>query len=257
MLNKVKEKIQNKEKVLGTFFSMGNMSAMELLGYTGLDYVIIDTEHGQFDTETTMDLVRAAESVDLTPFIRIGDVTHKEIQRAVDMGAQGLIVPCLRTMDEMKKLVELSKFAPIGNRGFFMGRGAGFGYQEWASEGLENFMARSNEKVLVLPQCETIEALESIEEIVAIEGIDGIFIGPFDLSIAMGIPGQFKDERFVAAIDRILKACKDVEKPAFIYTGSIEDSKKYFEAGFEGVAHTIDAAVLTEGYKRIVKSIWE
>jgi len=257
MLNNVKAKIQKNEKVLGTFFSMGNISAMELLGYTGLDFVIIDTEHGQFDTETTMDLVRAAESSNLAPFIRIGDVTHKEIQRAVDMGAQGLIVPCLRTLDEVRKLVDLSKFSPIGNRGFFMGRGSGFGYQDWARDGIENFMERSNDKVLILPQCETVEALESIEEIVNIDGIDGIFIGPFDLSIAMGLPGQFKNEKFVAAIDRILKACKDAGKPAFIYTGSIEDTKKYFADGFEGVAHTIDAAVLAEGYKKIVKTIWE
>jgi len=192
MQNNVKNKIQNNEKVIGTFFTMGNMSAMECLGYTGLDYVIIDTEHGPFDTETAMNLVRAAESVNLTPFMRIADVTHKEIQRALDIGVKGLIVPCLRTVDEMKKLVDLSKFAPIGNRGFIKGRGCGFGYQDWATKSLESFMSTSNEDVLVLPQCETVECLESIEEIVNIDGVDGIFIGPFDLSITMGIPGQFK-----------------------------------------------------------------
>lgn len=255
MKNNIKYKIKNNEKVIGTFFTMGNMSAMECLGYTGLDYVIIDTEHGPFDTETAMNLVRAAENVNLTPFMRIADVTHKEIQRALDIGAKGLIVPCLRTVDEMKKLVDLSKFAPIGNRGFIKGRSCGFGYQDWARNSLESFMATSNEEVLVLPQCETVECLESIEEIVNIEGIDGIFIGPFDLSITMGIPGQFKDEKFKSAIDRILNACKNAGKPVLIFTANVDDARRYLDNGFDGIAHTIDATVLVEGYREIVKNI--
>jgi 4-hydroxy-2-oxoheptanedioate aldolase len=257
MENKVKLKIQNKEKVIGTFFTMGNISAMECLGYTDLDYVIIDTEHGPFDTETAMNLVRAAESGNLTPFMRIADVTHKEIQRALDIGAQGLIVPCLRTIDEIKKLVDLSKFAPIGNRGFIKGRGSGYGYQDWAAKSLESFMSISNEQVLIIPQCETVECLERIEEVVKIEGIDGIFIGPFDLSITMGIPGQFKNEKFIAAIDRILNACKNAGKPVLIFTANIDDARRYLDAGFDGIAHTIDVTVLVEGYKKIVNSIFK
>lgn len=257
MENKIKAKIRNKEKVLGTFFTMGNMSAMECLGYTGLDYVIIDTEHGPFDTETAMNLIRTAENVNLTPFMRIADVTHKEIQRALDIGAQGIIVPCLRTIDEMKKLVDLAKFAPVGNRGFIKGRCSGFGYKDWAAKNINSFMATCNEQVLVLPQCETVECLECIEEVVKIDGIDGIFVGPFDLSISMGIPAQFKDKRFIAAIDRILNACKNAGKPVLIYTGNINDAKIYLDDGFDGIAYTIDATVLVEGYREIVKSIFE
>lgn len=255
MINKVKTKIENKEKAIGTFFTMGNMSLMECLGYTGLDYVIIDTEHGPFDTETAMNLIRAAEGVNLTPFMRIADVTHKEIQRALDIGAQALIVPCLRTIYEMKKLVDLSKFPPLGNRGFIKGRGSGFGNQEWASQSLESFMSICNEQVMILPQCETIECLESIERIVEIDGIDGIFIGPYDLSIALGIPGQFKDEKFLTSIDRIVNACKGVNKPVFIFSTSTDDAKKYLEIGFDSIAHTLDSAVFVEGYKEIVKTI--
>ena len=78
MKNQLKEKINNQGKVLGTFFTMGNMSAMECLGYTGLDFVIVDTEHGPFDTETAMNLIRASENVRLTPLMRIADVSHKD-----------------------------------------------------------------------------------------------------------------------------------------------------------------------------------
>ncbi len=254
MENGLKQKIENGEKVVGTFFTMGNMSAMECLGYAGLDYVIIDTEHGPFDTETAMNLIRAAENVHLTPVMRIADVTHKEIQRAADIGARGLIVPCLRTIDEMKKLVDLAKFAPIGNRGFIKGRGCGFGYQEWAKD-IEQFMKVSNEQLLVLPQCETVECLESIEEIVALEGIDGIFIGPFDLSISMGIPAQFSHPDFIAAVDRIIQACKKAGKPVLVFTGGMADAKMYLEKGVSGIAYSIDAAVLVEGYHSIMKDL--
>lgn len=254
MENKIKKKLENHEKVLGTFFTMGNMSAMECLGYTGLDFVIVDTEHGPFDTEAAMNLIRAAEGVNLTPIMRIADVTHKEIQRALDIGAKGLIIPCLRTMDEMRRLVDLAKFAPLGNRGFIKGRGSGFGYQEWASD-IDDFMRISNEQLLVLPQCETVECLECIEEVVKLDGIDGIFVGPFDLSIAMGIPAQFDHPDFVAAVDRILTACKNEGKTALIFTGSIDDAKRQLAKGFDGVAHTVDASVFVEGYRSIVEEL--
>lgn len=255
MGNLVKEKLQNGQKVIGTFFSMGNPSAMECLGYTGMDYVIIDTEHGPFDTESAMALVRAAESVALTPFMRIAEVSHKEIQRAVDMGVQALIVPCLRSLEEMKALVDLSRFAPIGNRGFIKGRGSGFGYQPWASGSVAEYMRASNERLLVLPQCETVECLEEIEKVVAFDGIDGIFIGPFDLSISLGIPGDFDDPIFKAAVARILSACKAVGKYCLIFTTSTEKAREYLAQGFDGIAHSTDFTVYTEAYKAAVGSI--
>lgn len=255
MLNKLREKYINGEKVIGTFFNAGDMSCMECLGYTGLDYVIIDCEHGPYDTESMMNLIRAAESVGLVPFVRIADVSHKEIQRAADCGAQGLIVPCLRTVDEYKKLVDLAKYAPIGNRGFIKGRGCGFGNMDWACGTLEEYMANSNEKLLVMPQCETAESLAHIEEIAALDGIDGIFIGPFDLSISMGIPGRFSAPEFVAAVERIIAACKAVKKPVYVYTNNPAESRLRFAQGADGVANSINSAIFTEAYKKLVDEI--
>lgn len=255
MENLAKSKLKDGKNILGTFFSMGNPSAMECLGYTGMDFVIIDTEHGPFDTESAMALVRAAESVGLSPFMRIADVSHKEIQRAVDMGVQGLIVPCLRSLEDMKKLVELAKFAPVGNRGFIKGRGSGFGYQDWASGSVADYMAASNDRLLVLPQCETRECYEQIEEVLSIEGIDGIFIGPFDLSISLGKPGDFDDPRFKSAVARILEACKKAGKYSLIFSTAIDQARAYLEQGFDGVAHSIDFTVFTEAYKAAMADI--
>lgn len=257
MKNRLREKYRNGEVAIGTFFSMGDMNCMECLGFSGMDYVIIDTEHGPYDTESMMDLIRVAESVNLSPIVRIADVTHKEIQRAADCGADGLIVPCLRTVDEYRRLVDLAKFAPIGNRGFIKGRGSSFGNQEWASGTLEEYMANSNEKLMLLPQCETVESLEAIEEIVAIEGIDGIFIGPFDLSISMGIPAKFDAPEFTTAIERIIAACRAVNKPVYVYTNNPAESKLRMAQGADGIACSITSIVFSDAYKKLVKEIKE
>lgn len=255
MDNLAKVRLAEGGKLLGTFFSMGNPSAMECLGYTGMDFVIIDTEHGPFDTESAMGLVRAAESVGISPFMRIADVTHKEIQRAVDMGVQGLIVPCLRSLEEIKKLVELAKYPPVGNRGYIRGRGCGFGFQEWASGSVADYMAASNDRLLVLPQCETKECYEQIEKVLSINGIDGIFIGPFDLSISLGIPGDFENPDFKHAVARILDACKNAGKYSLIFSTTAGQARAYLDQGFDGVAHSIDFTVFTQAYQALVTDI--
>ena len=255
-MNFLKKALQEKGNALGTFLSVTNVPIMEGLGYTGLDFVVIDTEHGPYDTMQMSDLIIAAERSGMAPVVRVADVTHKEIQRAVDNGAQGIIVPCLRTIEEFKKVIELTKYAPIGNRGFIKARGAGFGNEPWADVSLVEYMKNSNERVLVLPQCETQEALDIIEDIVKLEGIDGIFIGPFDLSICMGIPGEFTNPKFKAAITRIMNACHEVGKLCMIFTTSTQDASHYFADGMDAVANSIDTITFINAYKTMTKEIY-
>ncbi|MBR3124901.1 MAG: hypothetical protein IKF42_05675 [Mogibacterium sp.] len=255
MLNKLKKAIKENKYAVGTFLGAANTSIVEIMGYTGLDFVVIDTEHGPYDTMPMSDLIQAAESKGMSPLVRIADLTHKEIQRALDNGAEGIIIPCLKDVDDFRKAVDLAKFAPLGNRGFIKGRGSGFGNEPWASGTLTEYMQNSNDKVLLLPQCETEEALDNIEEIVQIEGIDGIFIGPFDLSICMGIPGQFDAPEFKEAVDRILSACKQAGKLCLMFTGTAAEAKMYIEKGFDAVAVSIDTIVIAQAYKALVDEI--
>lgn len=255
MLNKLKNVIEKNRYAVGTFLGAANPSIVEIMGYTGLDFVVIDTEHGPYDTMPMSDLIRAAESKGMSPLVRIADITHKEMQRALDNGAEGIIIPCLKSMDDFRKVVELGKFAPLGNRGFIKGRGSGFGNEPWATGTLTEYMQNSNEKVMLLPQCETIEALNNIEEIVQIEGIDGIFIGPFDLSICMGIPGQFDAPEFKEAVDRILSACKQAGKLCMTFTSSHEEARMYIDKGFDAVAYSIDTIVIGQAYKEAMEKI--
>lgn len=254
MNNKVRQKLMKDEVVLGTFFHMGSAEAIEALGIAQLDYVIIDTEHAPFDTESTAEYIRTAELKGLTPFVRIKDITRPSILKMLDIGAKGLIIPFVKSVEEAHKIVEYGKYAPIGNRGFVFPRVAEYGYSSIAAN-IEAYMDLCNRNTMLIPQCETVGCLNSIEEIVAIEGIDGIFVGPYDLSIALKIPGQFDNPVFKDALNRILNACNEVNKPAFIFSGSVDDCKSYIEAGFKGIVYNVDVTIFIDCFKKIKNKI--
>ena len=255
MGNLLKEKIKNKEKVLGTFFELGSMSVIECLGQTGLDFVIIDNEHGPFETESTMNYVRACDNVGLTPLVRVREVSRPAILKPLDIGAKGLIVPCIETVEQAKKIVEYGKFSPIGKRGFCPSRKDYWGYSHPQGQPIDVGMKHENEETLLIFQCETVGCLENIETIVSMDGGAGIFIGPFDLSISMGIPGEFDNPEFLKAIDKILSTCKKYNKISSVFTGRFDDIDKYYKQGFDIVTYSLDANILVDGFKNIVSTV--
>lgn len=249
MKNKLAEKLKTNAKPIGTFFELGSPSVIEALGRTGLDFVILDNEHGPFEAESSRDFARAAETVGLTAIARVREVSRPAVLKLLDVGVQGLIVPDVHTVEQVRQIVEYAKYFPLGKRGFCPSRKDGWGFDEMAQQSVPQQMAYWNEQTLVIPQCETVGALEQIEEIVALEGVDGIFIGPFDLSISMGIPGQFEHPDFIAALERVQKACRDAGKFCMIFAGSASAVTERFRQGYDAVAYGLDAAVLTAAYQ--------
>ena len=243
--------IMNKTTI-GTFFELGGRGAMESLSYTGLDYVIIDTEHGCFSEESTADYILAAEKGGLLPYVRIGDIRRPCVLRMLDVGARGLIVPNIRSVDQVRELVIHAKFPPVGNRGYCPNRTSGWGSDSWSKD-VFSYMEECNRRCKLIPQCETKEALEQIEEIAAIPGIDGIFVGPCDLSIDLGIPLQFDNPVLVSAVERILKACKENNKESLIFAGSMNDALKWVGKGFDSIAYSLDTSVFIQAYQALVE----
>lgn len=238
------------KKTIGTFFELGGRGAMESLCRAGLDYVIIDTEHGCFSEETAADLILAAERGGLLPYVRIGDTRRPYVLRMMDIGARGLIVPNIRTMDQVRELVSHAKFPPVGNRGFCPNRTTGWGADDWAKDVL-GYMDACNRHCKIIPQCETREALDQIEEIAALPGVDGIFVGPCDLSIELGIPLEFDNPILLRAVERILKACQSAGKESVIFAGNMKDALKWTEMGYDSVAYSLDASVFISAYQEI------
>ena len=238
---------------IGTFIEMGGANLAESLSASGLDYVIVDTEHGHFNEESVTDIIRVCEKDNILPYVRIGDTRRPYILRMLDIGARGLIVPYIKTMDQIRDLVSYGKFRPIGDRGFCPTRTTSWGARNMDDK-LE-FMQECNRRTKLIPQCETKEALEIIEEIAATDGIDGIFVGPFDLSISLGIPLQFDNPILIDAIRRVLRACKENGKESVIFAGDMEKARFWKSEGFDSITYSLDASVLTAAYRNIVNDI--
>ena len=223
------------EKVVGCFFGLDSVPAVEILGDLGMDFIMIDTEHGPYDVETAARFVMACESHGMTPMVRVKDYNRNSILKMLDIGSQGILVPFVKTVEQVKEAVGYGKYRPVGDRGFGPGRAADFAVNPALLGDLQGFFDFANKQNLIIPQCETAEALACIEEIVSLEGVDGIFIGPFDLSVSMGIPKQFKAPEFLEAIAHVLDVCHKHNKFCWILSGSPEDAKAKFEQGFDGV----------------------
>lgn len=247
MRNTLKEKLSQGKHPLGTFVDTGSPAVVECLGCAGLDFVILDNEHSPAEAETTAAMVRAAELRGMTPLARVREISRPAILKLLDVGVQGLIIPDVRSTDDIRRILLYAKYAPVGQRGFCPTRKDG-----WGADGLGTVldtMAHFNAETLVIPQCETAEALTDIESIVAMEGVDGIFIGPFDLSISMGMPGDFDDPQFKAALERILTACHAAGKPCLIFTGDGAASAARFAQGYDGAAMGLDTLLLINGVR--------
>ena len=254
-MNRIREKFLDHELSVGTFTQLTSTVAVEALGRTGLDYVLIDTEHSAVGIEFLSSAITAADAAGIVPLVRINDIARSKVLQPLDYGAQGLIVPAVETVEQVRRLVEYAKFPPVGNRGFCPTRDGGYGYDEVSMQGTDVYFAHANQETLLIPQCETVGCLDHIEEITAMDGVDGIFVGPFDLSIALGRPMAFDCDEMRAALDRILNACHKNNKMAFIFCGDAQAAKARAAQGFDSVTAGLDIMALVDSYRAMVQDI--
>ncbi|MDR2826079.1 MAG: hypothetical protein LBV76_04715 [Deltaproteobacteria bacterium] len=254
MQNIARERMCKGEKLIGTFSVLGSEISVEGLSFGNLDYIIIDTEHGPFSEESAQNYIRAARVRKLSPFVRIKEISRSAVLRLLDAGADGLIVPCIQSVDEVKRLVEYAKFHPLGQRGFGIVRATGYGQEDFA-QNIDSYFALANRETLLVPQCETVGCLEHIEEICKIPGVDGIFIGPFDLSVSMGIPARFDAPEFQTAIRRVIAACKENKKFCFMFALNAAAAKQALALGVDAVTVSTDAGLLIQAARQMVADI--
>lgn len=255
MKNFLKEKIANNEKTLGVFQVLGDASIAEIIGYAGFDYVLIDTEHGPFEVQAAQEYIRAAKLAGTTPLARVKDRSRNSILKMLDVGAMGLVIPHLHEVDEIKRVVEYGKYYPIGDRGFGATSGNTFLTAEYTKQGIQSFFDVHNEESLIIPQCETKESLENIEKIVNVDGVDGIFIGPYDLSVSLGIPGETEGPVIEDAVKRVVKAAQDAGKFTIIYTDKVESIQKNYDLGVDSVTYSSDASILSNRLTDLIAQV--
>lgn len=224
-MNRILENFQAGKPSVGTFTHLRSSVAVEALGTAGLDFVVLDTEHCMLGPETLAECITAADAAGLDALVRINAISREAVLRPLDLGAKGLIVPAVETVEEVERLVRFAKFPPLGSRGFCPTRDGQWGYDQASRAGFKTYMDRCNRETLLLPQCETAGCLSHIETIAAMEGVDGIFVGPLDLSIALGCPMELDAPPMRAALERVVAACQAVHKPVLIFCGDAAAAK--------------------------------
>lgn len=216
------------------------------LARTGVDFVLVDCEHGNIDDAAMHDAVPAIAACGVSPIVRIADNQGFLVKRALDSGAHGILVPLLNTVEDAKNLVLSAKFPPQGNRGF----GSPFPMGRFHHTlGSDDYLKQSNDALLTMVQIETKDGLDNVDDIAAVPGIDVLFVGPFDLGNNIGQPivNGVMHESLHAAIDRVLKAAKAAGKKAGIFCTSGEQAKFYADQNFDMISVATDMFVLPIG----------
>lgn len=254
MKNKFLEKIQNAEKPIGSFSELCSPYSVECMGVAGMDYVVIDMEHGPAQLHDAIEGIKAAVLRDMTPFVRVPSSERADVLHLLDAGAMGLIVPCVQGVEDVKQLIKHCKYPPAGERGLAFCRSSGWGHEPWVKD-LGTYFSVCNNEQLLIPQCETLGCLNELEEIVALDEVAGLFIGPFDLSAAMGIPGAVNTPKFKETVCRIKDCCHAAGKFCVMFVSSPAEAAAYFETGMDSVAVGMDASLYINMYKKILSEI--
>ena len=246
MHNFIKEKLAERDYVLGAFVASGSAMNCECLAINGMDFIIIDAEHAQTTTETMVDMSRASVLYGMAAFARVYDPADGPMMaRLMDVGLHGLMVPMVETREQADLVIKNVKFPPLGKRGANGGRGPRWG-------AYENYMQQANENLYVIMQCETRLGVENIEEICQTPGLDCIFVGTGDLTQDLGHPGEVDHPEVVAAIEKILDACRKYDIVPGIVTASEEAAVRRIKQGFRLVTCMNDQVFFrTETKKRI------
>lgn len=233
-INPVKRKLLAGEVSLGTFvFEFQTEGISRIAGVAGAEFVVYDLEHTGSTLETVRLLTATTQADGPVPIVRLPVVEYNWIARTLDAGAMGLMFPMVESAEQAKRIVESAKYPPLGRRG------AAFGIAHDGYDGgdIHSSMNSANEETLLIAQIETRAGLESVEQIAAVDGIDCLWIGHFDLTNSLGIPGQFDHVDFVAAVRRVLKTCADSGKIPGFMASDIANGKQLLEQGFRAIAY--------------------
>ncbi|HLH44670.1 MAG TPA: aldolase/citrate lyase family protein [Bryobacteraceae bacterium] len=203
-INKVKQALKEGRVQLGCSFSqLRSAEVATILGKAGFDWTYLDCEHGGFDMETLQDLCRASAAAGMTPIVRVADAQYSLVARALDCGAMGILLPRIESPEVLARAVSWAYFPPLGVRGY----GLTAPHLNYEPATMPQAIEHRNANTMVTFQIETKLGLERREELLCVPGIDAVMVGPADLSISLGIPGEFENPKLIEAVERIRDSC--------------------------------------------------
>jgi 2-keto-3-deoxy-L-rhamnonate aldolase RhmA len=252
--NQTKERLRQGKTVLGTWLEeMRSPAVAQLWAGAGLDFLIVDMEHGAFNLETVADVVRMARLMEITPIVRVPDLAWERVGRILDAGAQGLMLPRVETADQARTFVDYLKYPPAGSRG--MASGMGNTDFRWVTT--PEYIAQANEETLVIIQIESKTAVANLDELVQVPGIDVMFIGPEDLSISLGYAGQQGHPEVQATIDQVIEQAQGAGIAPGIHTSDVQRIGLLHRQGVRLIAYASDLEFLYNGAAQGVQALQE
>jgi 2-keto-3-deoxy-L-rhamnonate aldolase RhmA len=237
---------------IGTFLLEFNTTGIaRLAASAGAEFAILDMEHTGWGTETIRMLIATSRSTELVPVVRVPAAEYHFIARALDMGAMGVMVPMVESVEQARLLVRSAKYPPEGRRG------AAFviAHDDYVGGDLNEKVASANREVLLIGQIETAQGVENVEAIAAVPGLDVIWIGQADLSNSLGIPGQYEHPKFLAAVDRVVTACRKNGKVLAWLALGVDDGRAMIARGFTMIAYGGDLWIYQQALRQGIAAL--
>jgi 4-hydroxy-2-oxoheptanedioate aldolase len=249
-MKQLKARLRNKEAVIGCWLNLGSAVTAEIVALAGFDWVLIDLEHGAGGEQDVIAQLQAISATPTAALVRVESHDKRRIHRVLDMGAEGVICPHIDDALQAREAVDGIRYPPHGSRGVAkMVRATGFG------KDFNAYYAQSNDEILGVMQVESPEALLHLDEIAAMDGVDVLFIGPADLSMSLGIFGQFDHPLFVDAVNATVAAAERAGKATGILLFNPDDYARYFELGIRMIACGADATFVAEGSRTMASRL--
>ena len=249
IIREFKEKLKG-DGAIGVFSKTSDPAFIEAMGYAGMDYVIIDLEHGPNSVQSVQNLIRGAQVAGLMPIVRVKESCASVMSEVLDIGAGGIQVPQITTKAEAEAVIKRTKFSPVGERGVcrFV-RAANYS----AKDRFEYFKD-ANEAVTIM-QIEGQEGIDNIEEILSVEGIDVLFIGPYDLSQSLGVAGQIEHPLVEQKMLEIVELCAKKGITVGTFVDTVANAQKWKKLGVKYISYSVDVGIFCDAVSQIVKSV--
>jgi 4-hydroxy-2-oxoheptanedioate aldolase len=240
----------SRRAVAGTFSKSSDPAFIEIMGHAGFDFVVLDLEHGPNNVLSLQNLIRAAAVTGLLPIVRVKAHTPSQVSEVLDVGAGGIQAPSVGSKADAEAVVQAARFAPLGMRGVCRFVRAA----DYSSLDRYDYFARANQTPIIL-QLEGVEAVRNLREILSVQGVDIIFIGPYDLSQSLGVPGDVDNPRVAEAMSGIVAECLGRGVVVGTFVDTLEGARKWRAAGVKYLCYSVDVGLFTEKCRETVRSL--
>ena len=251
-INRVKKALAEGKVQIGTSYGIIRSPEVgRILAAAGFHWAFVDAEHGPYGQEMLQDICRASGAAGLAPIVRVADMQYHLVARALDVGAHGVIFPRIESPEVLEKAVSWTKFPPIGIRGY----GLTPAHVDYEPATIPQVIEHMNAQVMVVMQIETKRGVEAREEILSVPGIDAVMIGPADLSISLGVPGDFQHPKMVEAMEAIRDSCDKRGIAPGTQTRTLGLAQFWKERGMRFLGTGSEAAMMLDRGKEVIKAL--